>query len=66
MLMLVYKFFMNMLTFSGYSKAQQRVSSLQSVSTAGARSLWEGQGIYEFYTLLFALLNKVPLILIIR
>ena len=35
----------------GYSKASQRqgVSSLQSVSTAGTRSLGNRQGIYEFF-----------------
>ena len=48
--MFLYEFFMNMLSFSGYFKAQQGVCSLQPVSTAWARSLREGQGIYEFYS----------------
>lgn len=40
---------MNILTFSGCSKAKvvQGVGSLRSVSTAGTpRDLWERQGIY--------------------
>ena len=44
---------MNILTFSGYSKAkaEQGVSSLQSVSAAGTpRSLWERQGIHDYDT----------------
>ena len=46
-----YEIFIDILTFSGYSKASQRqgVSSLQSVSTAGTRSLGNRQGIYEFF-----------------
>ena len=46
-----YEIFIDILTFSGYSKASQRqgVSSLQSVSTAGTRSLGNRQGIYEIF-----------------
>ena len=46
-----YEIFLNILIFSGYSKATQRqgVSSLQSISTAGTRSLGNRQGIYEFF-----------------
>ena len=51
-----YEIFINILTFSGYSKASQRqgVSSLQSVSTAGTRSLGNRQGIYEFFLTCFS------------
>ena len=64
-----YEIFINILTFSGYSKASQRqgVSSLQSVSTAGTRSLGNRQGIYEFFLTCFSynslMCNRIMLII---
>ena len=64
-----YEIFINILTFLGYSKATQRqgVSSLQSVSTAGTRSLGNRQGIYEFFRTCFSsnclVCNRIMLII---
>ena len=54
-----FEIFINIFTFSGYSKATQkhRVSWLQSVSTAGTCSLVNRQGIYEFFHPRFMLKN---------
>ena len=44
---------MNNLNFSGYSKAQHGVGSLQSVGTDRTRCPWRTQGIYSFYVYMF-------------